>query len=80
MPLAFARAPGAMYLNRAGGDVWAAPAVFVSLGDDLAPGPHEVRLRIRGLGGRALARFFSYRGRAASHVTQHLEVRAESWE
>lgn len=62
VPLTAERAPGAFYLNRTSAEVWATPAVFVGLGDDLAAGDHEIDLELKGTAGRAFARFFAYGG------------------
>jgi hypothetical protein len=75
--LAFARAPGAVYLNRRAGAIWESRPIFVPLGDDLTAGTHRVSLHARGLGarGRTLAaRFFSYGGPQINHINQHVEM------
>ena len=75
--LQFQRAPGAIYLNRAGGEVWVSDPIFFRLGDDLTAGSHLIGLRLRGLGALPAARFFSYGGPALSRINQHIEMRAE---
>jgi hypothetical protein len=79
--LAFARAPGAVYLNRRAGAIWASRPIFVPLGDDLTAGTHRVSLHARGLGarGRTLAaRFFSYGGPQVNRINQHVEMSVDA--
>jgi hypothetical protein len=76
-PLGFQRAPGAVYLNRRAGAIWASRPIFVPLGDDLTPGNHQVSVHARGLGVRArtlAARFFSYGGPQVNRINQHVEM------